>query len=151
MEAVTTQTIISIFTVYYILAQIIERVTELFSPWFCKREIEELRREMEDIEKIIDKKIANSGGLHNIEQEQKGRKEKRDELLKLRARRIAGLWFLASVMGIILCGLIGVRFFETAGITVSPWLDKILTGLLIGSGTKPLHDLIVIIEKSVKT
>ena len=66
-------------------------------------------------------------------------------------RRTVGLWFFASALGIILC-YSTVGFFQMVQITFNGAgtyghaLDSVLSGVIVGSGTKPLHDLIGYIE-----
>jgi hypothetical protein len=44
---------------------------------------------------------------------------------------------------------VGVGELGAIGVQAAPiWLDIVVTGLAIGSGTKPLHDLIKNIEKA---
>ena len=74
-------------------------------------------------------------------------------------RRVYSFWGLTSLMGMVLVyGTVGM--FQTVGlpfqdITYSgvTWLsghalDSILSGVIVGAGTKPLHDLIGTLEKS---
>lgn len=60
-------------------------------------------------------------------------------------RRNTGLlaWTIASVLGMLACGAFGLFMFRMVGFTAVPkWADVILSGLAVGAGTKPLHDLI---------
>ena len=53
------------------------------------------------------------------------------------------VWGLASMLGIALSGWIGLALLQSTGVQGAPrLLDVIVTGLAIGGGTKPLHDLI---------
>ena len=58
------------------------------------------------------------------------------------------LWGVASVLGFLLAWLLGLWFIKAAGIQIDPWYDRILSGILLGSGTKPLHDLISYVQKA---
>ena len=57
-------------------------------------------------------------------------------------------------MGILLARLSGLRLFGTFladGQAISPWVDYLLTGLLIGGGSRPIHRLIQFIaERKIK-
>jgi hypothetical protein len=69
------------------------------------------------------------------------------ELASLKQARAISLWCLASAIGIILCYLT-VGLFQVVGIlfvwsSIAGHLgDAVLSGLIVGGGTKPLHDLI---------
>ena len=46
-------------------------------------------------------------------------------------------------------GGLGLLLLHAIGLTKAPiWLDVLVTGLAIGSGTKPLHDLISNMQQS---
>jgi hypothetical protein len=147
---------ISVFAVFYLMAQFIERVVEPFS---------EIKRPMK--EKTDPKKKANTGALFSDTERIKilrkevditPDEEKETELDKLDAKRVIAMWGLTSFLGILLCyftvGLfevVGVSFHSlaVAGRTITGHtVDSILSGMIVGGGTKPLHDLIGYIEKA---
>lgn len=50
-----------------------------------------------------------------------------------------------------LCGLFGLYMLKLVGFTGVPeQVDIVISGLAVGSGTKPLHDLISNVQKSVE-
>jgi|GEM_PF-2275430 len=58
-------------------------------------------------------------------------------------RRTISLWALACAMGIIISWYLNLGLIhQTTGAVLPYPLDPILTGLAIGSGTKPLHDIL---------
>ena len=63
-------------------------------------------------------------------------------------------WAVASVLGLVLCAGFGLGIFAAMAESTEDWkdsqhfLDIALTGLVIGAGTKPLHDLITRLEKA---
>jgi hypothetical protein len=62
--------------------------------------------------------------------------------------RVALCLGLASALAMIACGYFGIGVFHAFGDNGSPrYIDVIVTGLGIGAATKPLHDLIRIIER----
>ena len=98
-------------TAFYIAAQIIERITELFSR--------------------IGDKPAN---------------QKTENDFKFRA---VWLWIVASVLGVGLALSLKLGFFGASGFAgVKPTLDYVLSGIALGGGTKPVHDIIAYIEKA---
>jgi MFS family permease len=71
------------------------------------------------------------------------------ELLDQTRRNTATLWALASALGMAFAGGLGVLLLQGVGAARAPrWLDIIVTGIAIGGGSKPLHDLIQNIQKS---
>jgi hypothetical protein len=59
------------------------------------------------------------------------------------------LWTIAIILALIASAFLRLYFLRTVGISNGPRVVEILaTGLIIGSGTKPLHDLITLISKA---
>lgn len=112
----TTASGIGIFAIFYLLAQFIERVIEIFS---------------------------NSRLL--------GGNDDEDEKNPKNRARAVSLWCIASGFGIVACYLT-VGLLQVLGITFifsaiqGHLLDAIISGVVVGSGTKPLHDLINLID-----
>jgi hypothetical protein len=62
---------------------------------------------------------------------------------------LTGITFGVSAgLAMAVCGYAGIFLLKTVGITTAPWLDLLVTGLVIAGGTKPLHDLISNISSS---
>jgi hypothetical protein len=61
-------------------------------------------------------------------------------------------WGLASGLGCLACALLGVGLLTAimgaSSSTPAPALDVLVSGLVVGAGTKPLHDLITNIQAS---
>lgn len=96
---------VSVFALFYILAQAIERTLE----------------------------PASDSGLLGTDKDEK----------RLR------MWAAACFLAMLACGGLGIFLLHAVGLsTVPPAVDIGITGLAIGSGTKPLHDLIANIQKS---
>ena len=64
-------------------------------------------------------------------------------------RRTISLWLVSSVLGVTICLIYHVNLL-TAFSQEHPTLNLILSGIIIGSGTKPVHDVITSIEKYVR-
>jgi hypothetical protein len=82
------------------------------------------------------------------------------------------MWAIASTLAMVLCASVGIFLLRsvetpsstaaaavakaTSGSTGGPgptslpnrWVDLVVTGLVVGAGTKPLHDLISNIQTS---
>lgn len=66
-----------------------------------------------------------------------------------RANSAVIMWALASLLGIIIAAVVGLGLLHTVGVRGAPRLvDVVVTGLAIGGGTKPLHDLISNLQAS---
>ena len=58
-------------------------------------------------------------------------------------------WAIASFIGMAVCGALGILFLRAIGFEGTPAaVDVVISGLAVGSGTKPLHDLISSIQKA---
>ena len=63
-----------------------------------------------------------------------------------RANRAVFFWAIASICGIGIAGGFGFFLLQSIAAGVNPYLDLAVTGLTIGAGTKPTHDLITILQ-----
>jgi hypothetical protein len=60
------------------------------------------------------------------------------------------LWGLAVTIGLVLALLLDLRLISATGARLDHRLDLILSGIAIGSATKPLHDLITTLSAAKK-
>jgi hypothetical protein len=121
-----SSTSVSIFAIIYILAQFDERLVDPFSntEWF---------------------------GYNPKDSTDQSQQTEADTLRK--QARVISLWCFASGVGIVLCyftvGLLQVISIPAASASNLGHLgDSILSGIVIGGGTKPLHDLINLFDNS---
>jgi hypothetical protein len=63
--------------------------------------------------------------------------------LKRAIALIAGL-----ILGPILTFSMQLGMFDLLGISLTPWLDHLVTGLIIGTGSAPVHSLIGLLQKT---
>lgn len=64
-----------------------------------------------------------------------------------KANRAVFFWAIASICGIGISGGFGFFLLQSIATTgVNPYLDLVVTGLTIGAGTKPTHDLITSLQ-----
>jgi hypothetical protein len=69
-----------------------------------------------------------------------------------KASRTLLLWAVASSIGIVAAAILKLYLLTTVGVAApGRVLDVIATGLFIGAGTKPLHDLITLVASRKKT
>jgi hypothetical protein len=145
---------ISVFAVFYLMAQFIERAVEPFSE--MKLQTKPEAKLFSDTDTISDLRKM----LKDLS-ENKRDKEAEKKLDKYEAKRVFAFWGLNSFLGILLC-YFTVGLFEVVGVSFQPLavasrtitghtFDSILSGMIVGAGSKPLHDLIGYLEKQEKT
>ena len=70
-----------------------------------------------------------------------------DKQAQLRADKTVFYWAFATICGLVISGCFGLVLLQPVSATpVNRYLDLVVTGLVIGAGTKPVHDLIVGIQ-----
>jgi hypothetical protein len=66
-----------------------------------------------------------------------------------KAERVLVIGGVAFVLGVVASLVLGLRFLSAVQVSTPPrWLDVVVTGLVISGGTKPLHDLIGLIQNA---
>jgi hypothetical protein len=62
-------------------------------------------------------------------------------------QRATVFWAIATCLGMLVAAAMNLYFMNTVGITIGQrWEEILATGLIIGGGTKPLHDLVKLIS-----
>jgi hypothetical protein len=107
----------ALFAGFYVAAQLIERLMELVSP------------------------LLPLWGLPAGFSA-----EKMVRAAQVKADRSKATLGLATLAGVAASAGFGLYFLSAVGITVPRLLDIFFTGLIIGAGTKPLHDLITSLQ-----
>lgn len=145
-----------LFAVIYIVAQATERLVEPLMGWSAVApQTETLKKKVgEEKTKLA---AASAAAASGSGPDNSAAPEAQETLSKAQKERAQRGWALASVFALIICGLLGLGLIESVS-TVKPesgWkyavfsaVDIVVTGLAVGAGTKPLHDLITRIEKS---
>ena len=139
---------ISVFAPLYILAQAIERVIEPFTSLIpakapddggkdkCGDPIEKGRSVRRDV-------AAHNVNLALLDGNAQAASNWQATVDQIRQNTAVVAWTAASVLGMILCGLFGLYMLRLVGFTDVPkQVDLVISGIAVGSGTKPLHDLI---------
>ena len=125
----------SIFAALYIFAQIIERVMEPFSS---------LLGSAKDDKQV---KFTKKEALQQFAQEPSPKT--RALVAQVRRNRTVIIWAIASLLAMLASGGLGLFLLRSVGLKGAPVaVDVLVTGLAIGSGTKPLHDLISNLQSS---
>ena len=129
----------SALTGLFILALAIERALEPFSrklgPDTTKRKVKK------------DEALAGSRAA-----DRKGRAPEFDTAVET-CRRLTAVvtWGVATGLGFLLCAVLNITLMQAVRANGSGqppfWADLLVTGLVVGAGTKPLHDLVANIER----
>ena len=141
---------VTIFVVIYFITQFIERIVELISnirPLFKDtNEIAKLKKEIELRDSRIKERLKTVR-FARLGSEKEELEKSMDRQDCLESSRQSRLWAAASGLGIVFSYFL-IGLFALVGITCIPhWIDVIVSGIIIGGGSKPLHDLIGKIEK----
>jgi hypothetical protein len=71
----------------------------------------------------------------------------KEKLDVLGLQRTTLFWTIATCLGMATAAAMNLYFLNTVGITVGTrWEEVLATGLIIGAGTKPLHDLVALVS-----
>lgn len=125
---------LSPFAAIYVAAQALERLLEPFSGWVLGNTKAQAKS-----------KLLSARANDNVQEEIGARRE----LKAVRADRAIFFWAVATVLAMFASATAGLFLLHLIGVAGAPsWMDILVTGLAIGGGTKPLHDLIARIEKS---
>lgn len=140
----------NVFAIFYVVAQVIERLLETLKNGLGtydkdKAEIETANVKIENQKKIIEKIRTDGGDLTEHYE-----KLKKDIMTKNKMdnKMVWQFFMLASGLGIVAAYYLNLSFLSLLEVKVHPAWDILITGLVIGSGTKPLHDLITYIQKA---
>jgi hypothetical protein len=145
---------ISVFAPLYILAQAIERLIEPFATYLGKASPEETppgtpttgggvtgRKSKPDAQWLLNQAVAAGNAPAAAIWSR--------VVDKIRRNTAVITWTLASALAMVFCGLFGLYLLRLVGFTDVPrQVDIIISGLAVGSGTKPLHDLISNVQKA---
>ena len=142
----------SAFALFYLAAQTVERLLEPLTNWILPKKKEEK-----------DADEAKAMAANAVDEEATTAADdaaKKAALLQRKTRERAILfWGITSVAGILMSLWLGVYFLAAllapteAGSdpAVPRWADAVLTGVVIGGGSKGLHDLITRVQKPAET
>ena len=146
-----------LLAVFYIVAQATERLVEpLLAQAKVAPQTDTLKASVGEAKTAL----VNSIGMRQSDAATKAAedvKAAQQELTAAQKQRALYGWALASIFALIVCGLLGLGLIgaiATVDAKSDGWkdvfsaVDVVVTGLAVGAGTKPLHDLITRIEKS---
>ena len=128
---------LGIFAVFFVAALAVERLIEPLSLSDPKKiKLEETAQEKKT--KVAIATAAETNAAQAITDEQNAKAEAE----AWTTYRAVILWGVASIVGALAAALLNLHLLKAAGIqTPSLYLEILATGLIIGAGTKPLHEL----------
>lgn len=136
-----------VFALLYIFAQSIERLIEPVSKFVSGSGTSGSERTTK--EEAKDKRAAaiNEAFEATDAAKKKGAVDQAAAAQKAidqtRANAVYWMWGVATLLGLLAATFFGVRMLAAVGVAAPhPIFDVWVTGLIIGSGTKPLHDLV---------
>lgn len=145
------------FAVIYIVAQAVERFIQPFTNLTAKAE-EKTQAKSALAEARGTRALALVGNrIDTAVTEERKVIDEQKKLETIQADRALAFWALATVLSLLICGLLELGLIQSiAKVTgtdgdIPGWftdVDVVLTGIAIGSGTKPLHDLIAFIQNT---
>jgi hypothetical protein len=131
----------------YILAQGIERLLEPFSKLLGATSDDGTRTSKEQARTQRDAAFATL--ITSPSSELAGAAVRAQAVLeRIRRNTVIIAWALATAIAMFACGAFGIRLLTTLGFDAPAFWDIAITGLAVGSGTKPLHDLISNLQKA---
>jgi len=144
---------VGIFALFYILAQGIERIQEPFTPFVTAKqtggnERKTQRRARADLESCVSSAAAATT-LADATARAKIVANGKRTVDQVRANLTVLLFGSSALLAMLLSGYLKAGLLRTVGVSgVSVWIDVVATGVVVGAGTKPLHDLISNLKES---
>lgn len=139
----------NVFAIFYVVAQVIERFVELLKNGtgtydVVKANIDTYNVKIEHQKKIIENLKEGEDPTKLYEKLKADIKDKN----KMDNNMVWHFFIYTSVLGVLAAYSLNLSFLSLLEVKVHPAVDILITGLVIGSGTKPLHDLITYIQKA---
>lgn len=130
---------LGLFALFYIYAQTIERLLEPLSKFVLPTAKEAL---------LLDQLVRDAKNHPDSVPKANAAAEAQAALNRKRANRTSVFWAIATGLGFLAAAGMKAYFLKAVGVQdPQPWQEILVTGAVIGAGTKPLHDLITRIEK----
>jgi hypothetical protein len=139
---------ISVFAPLYILAQAIERLIDPLNSFVAGKAPDAAGTTADGTPIAAGRSVKKREAVHNVNRAiMRGSSQSAADwqavVDQIRVNTALLAWTLASVLAMLACGLFGLYMMRAVGFDAVPkWADVVITGLAVGSGTKPLHDLI---------
>jgi hypothetical protein len=157
---------VGIFALFYVVAQAVERSVEMAMPLLEKLPGFNKSRKQVELDQFVETFYANAApgravngrskaAAQAAENAAKHAANKQAEIDQLRANRTMIMFGLTAGLGMSLCGYLEADFLTTVGARFGDnpnvgqqTLMMAVTGLIVGGGSKQLHDLITNVSKA---
>jgi hypothetical protein len=147
---------LTIFAVFFVAATAVERLLEPIAGWLLPKQDKEVAAgaAKKDAGKAVADAVAapvadRDKMISTANTKLQDAAAKSAELADHVWARTIVYWALASIIGMYAAAGLHLYFLKTVGISSgSRWEEILATGLIIGAGTKPLHDLTKLISAS---
>ncbi|NUM35733.1 MAG: hypothetical protein HUU50_14395 [Candidatus Brocadiae bacterium] len=93
------------------------------------------------IERILELLDSVVSILWNIPERDEDNKKK---------KKMVFMWLLATLFGFVFCYTLKLQLMQRLNMEVHIWVDYFFTSLILGSGTKPVHDIISLMGRAKK-
>lgn len=134
---------IGIFALFYVVAQVIERIQEPLAPFVQADGKDEAQAKKDRDDAAAQAFMAPSEDTARTAANTQAVVDQR------RANTRVLLFGTGAFLGMLGCGYLHALFLQTVGVAgIRPWVDLLITGLVVGGGTKLLHDLISNLQAS---
>ncbi len=125
----------STFGALFVFSAAVERVLEPFTRWLPGRSAQERYERA-----VADSENGVPGATQAVA-------HYKAEVDSARATRGVLTWGIATFAATVLSAVAGFYLLRMLAVEpgwngIAPWADALVTGLVVGSGTKPLHDLV---------
>ncbi len=137
----------NVFAIFYVVAQVIERFVELLKNGLRKYDKDKADIETYNVKIENQKKIIEKGEGDLTKQYEKLNEDIKNKNM-MDNKMVWHFFIYTSALGIVAAYFLNLSFLSLLEVNVHPTWDILITGLVIGSGTKPLHDLITYIQKA---
>lgn len=135
---------LTIFAVFFVGAQALERLLEPLSMYWGASAKNAADKSTHDADRSAADPQVDAATVQTKVQ------EAADSLGLVQRKqndKIVSFWALATSLGVLASAVFHMYFLSTVGIAVpNVFLEILGTGLILGAGTKPLHDLVDLIE-----
>lgn len=148
---------IGVFALFYIVAQAAERLVEMVLPYVDRRPEGKNHKVALRNRKVVAAVTGVPDEKNPEADPAQAAADAQAEVDQIRANRTALVFGCTAAIGMLLCGYLEADFLSTVGVHFGKdgkpgFVDELLalavTGLIVGGGSKALHDTISSISKS---
>lgn len=134
---------VGIFALFYIVAQVIERIQEPLSPYLARAPSDEgERRNQREAKAELENAVAHAVNTPSPVLHRAAANKKRT-VDQVRANLTVLMFGTSALLAMLLMGYLKAGLLRAVGVAgILTWVDVLVTGLVVAAGTKPLHDLI---------